>query len=391
MSDVDADHLEEAEVFPTIQDLPEELVIYILSFLSSSELCTCVAKVCTTWQDLAFTPSLWRSKDYLCRGDQKIEERDEIFHRAPCLRCLTIAPLGCADTSSLLSALKGRVLPVSELFLCGRRLGSEFYRDVSEHFEGVEKLVLQDVRLRQDDYSALGNLRSMTTVVISGDRVSWTGLQTLLSSCPDVSSLRIGVMGCDGDDELALVETLNSMSTKLTHCHFLGPLGLSDRVLQSLSNCTRLQELEINDCDEVSADGLLKGLMKLPSLEKLTLISLYNVPPSALNEFFTGMSLAKLHHLNIAVCRLLDNECLRTISERGCDLITDAGVAAVLDNCKKLHTLELWGLTNLTGESFRLYLPPSLPALNLIDFRYCSLVPQELLRKLEIKGRKILW
>lgn len=116
----------------TIQDLPEELIIYIFSFLCPSDLCISAAKVCTSWTDLAYSPSLWRSKDYKCQGDQKIEERDEIFYHAPCLRGLTIASLGCVDTSALLSALKGRVLSVSELVLIGRRLGSEFFRDVSE-------------------------------------------------------------------------------------------------------------------------------------------------------------------------------------------------------------------------------------------------------------------
>lgn len=71
--------------------------------------------------------------------------------------------------------------------------------------------------------------------------------------------------------------------------------------------------------------------------------------------------------------------------------MTDVGIAAVLDNCQKLNTLELWGLTNLTGDCFRLLLPPLLPELQLIDLRYCIQVPQELLRKLETKGRRIIW
>lgn len=397
---MDTDQIEEDGLQHTIHDLPEELIIYIFSFLCPSDLSMSIAKVCTTWQDLAYTPTLWRSKDYKCQGDHRSRERDEILIHAPCIRCLTIAPMGCEDTATLLKALRGRVLPVSELVLFGRRLGSEFYKDVSEHFEGVEKLVLQDVKLRQEDYSALGNLRSMTTIELSGDRVSWTGLQTLLSSCPDVSSLRIGVLSCD-DDELALAETLNSMSTKLAQCYILGPLGLSDKVLESLSHCNRLQEIEINDCNEIVGDGLLKGLMKLPSLEKVTLISLCNVPPWILNEFFSTVSLDKMVHLNIAVCSFLDNECLKiiarrcpnlhTLNIRGCDQITDSGIAAVLDNCKKLHTLELWGLTNLTGECFWCYLPPHLPNLQLIDLRYCSRFPQILLRKLETKGRRIRW
>lgn len=125
-------HPETALECKVIQDLPEELILYIFSFLSPTDLCMSVAKVCSTWQDFAYAPTLWKSLEYKCHGDQRIDERNEIFVHAPCLGCLTIASSGCVDTSTLLSALKGRVLPVTELILHGRRLGSEFYRDVAE-------------------------------------------------------------------------------------------------------------------------------------------------------------------------------------------------------------------------------------------------------------------
>ncbi|XP_049770596.1 uncharacterized protein LOC126109597 isoform X2 [Schistocerca cancellata] len=70
----------------TIDDLPDELVVEIFSYMSFSENIEVLQKVCTRWKILAQDAHLWLNKKYVVRWETSEEEAIATFDAVPQLR-----------------------------------------------------------------------------------------------------------------------------------------------------------------------------------------------------------------------------------------------------------------------------------------------------------------
>lgn len=151
--------------------------------------------------------------------------------------------------------------------------------------------------------------------------------------------------------------------------------AVTDAVLASvLPALSRLRELNLSQCKEVSAEGL----RHLPqrSLTALDLVFCKKLRPAALDFMPPG-----LRHLNLAYCFFLKNKggaalafppALRRLNLTGCELLTDGAlrdVAAAVPRLRHLNLAECYrisdvGLSYLSGCG----------RLESLDISYCSAI-----------------
>jgi len=75
----------------TVNDLPVEILRYIVSFLTQRELLLTVAPVCQLWRELAYDPVRWRTVSFdLSNESITSETLENCFARSPLLHSLDV-------------------------------------------------------------------------------------------------------------------------------------------------------------------------------------------------------------------------------------------------------------------------------------------------------------
>jgi len=62
----------------SLNDLPDEILLKILSYFGPEDLCFIIAKVCEKWNILAKDKTLWKSISYSCDGYSDINRITEV-------------------------------------------------------------------------------------------------------------------------------------------------------------------------------------------------------------------------------------------------------------------------------------------------------------------------
>jgi len=64
----------------SLNDLPEEILLKILSHFGPEDLCFIIAKVCKKWNDLAKEKILWKTLSYSCDHSYDISGIAEVIY-----------------------------------------------------------------------------------------------------------------------------------------------------------------------------------------------------------------------------------------------------------------------------------------------------------------------
>ncbi|KAJ9586677.1 hypothetical protein L9F63_019715, partial [Diploptera punctata] len=59
----------------SINDFPDEILLNILSYFTTEELCSTIAEVCERWNALAEDSSLWKNLTYACDRESTSAEK----------------------------------------------------------------------------------------------------------------------------------------------------------------------------------------------------------------------------------------------------------------------------------------------------------------------------
>ena len=62
----------------SLNDLPDEILLKILSHLGPEDICLIIAKVCKKWNDLAKEKILWKTLSYSCDRSSDISRIAEV-------------------------------------------------------------------------------------------------------------------------------------------------------------------------------------------------------------------------------------------------------------------------------------------------------------------------
>lgn len=349
-------------------EMPQELAMHILQFLSPKEIVKCSA-VSRMWHKMCFDGQLWGNLDTQeYYQDIPAASLTQIIERAgPFVRDLNLR--GCVQMPESWGKDGQNITDAC------RNLEYFSLEDCRIDRSSVHYFLLRNPRLVHINLSGMKSLSNSALRIIAQNcpqlehlNISWCqnvdsrGLVRVVQSCSRLKDLRAGeVKGFN--DQILLLELFNRNTLErlfVDHC-----IELDDESLQvlfqgvdpeidplteravvparnfrhlDLSRCSRLTDkgvkclagnvpglcgLQLSFCEELTDDALTGVLESTPHLTHLNLEEIDRLSNSTLQTLAQSPCAPKIRHLNISYCENLG----------------DSGMLQVIKSCPKLRTV----------------------------------------------------
>lgn len=197
--------------------------------------------------------------------------------------------------------------------------------------EGISALVGGCTGLKILDITCC---RDLTDVAITAVAISCGNLSCLkMESCALVTERSLYMLG----DRCPFLEVLD-----LTDC------SVSNSGLKSISRCTGLTTLKLGLCENISNEGLTHIAAHCSNLQEIDLYRSVGIGDTGLAALASGCP--KLRMVNLSYCIGITDHGLKSLSQleklynleiRGCFLVTSAGLSAIASGCKRLVELDI--------------------------------------------------
>ncbi|KAJ9589696.1 hypothetical protein L9F63_017102, partial [Diploptera punctata] len=336
----------------SINDFPDEILLKILSYFTPEELCLIIAEVCQRWNALAKDVTLWKTLSYKCDDLSTFTSVVEVLIEAPMLKSLEIQKRD--DAAQLMELL-------------------------FDSCDGIKRLVIKFCNLGDDSMDVLAKIVTFypeleELELVGCHTFTYTGgtiiiqnlsphcnqcghcIKEIADNCTRLQELCIDDVTTIFDEDI--IHVIRKVGAQLT-TFILDGEELTDNSFCYLDHCTRLQVLEISFCDQMTDRGLLGGIGALQQLTSLRLKRGHNLTAQALSTFLHRPAMACIVRLNLTECSNLDDYGLEGIANRcvhlmalslgWCWEVTDAGILKLICNCNKLQILDLLGVVRITG------------------------------------------
>ena len=306
-----------------INELPDDLLMRILNYLPTSELCKS-SGVCRKWHYLCWDPELWTCITILNYQDSNINRvlknllsKLAVRTQGYCLTVQSVKLNGCELLSDkALGCIAQFCIDVVELQIAGCCcITSKGLQDILTRCHNLCFIDLTGCSCVNSIFCLSNNGFS------TGNRSSFLQLKHLnLSDCVAFDDLGLRTVGlCCG-----LLETLY-----LRRCNRVTDVGIK----HVANHCLMLKELSVSDCYKVR-DFSLKEVSK--HVSGLKYLSVAKCPVTDAGVKCIGKRCVRLKYLNI----------------RGCEGVSDVGVIHVVQNCLKLRSLDI-GKCSITDSSLQ--------------------------------------
>ncbi|KIV89389.1 hypothetical protein PV10_08957 [Exophiala mesophila] len=351
------------------KDMPYELRVHILSFLSPKDIIK-VSAVSSEWHDICFDGQLWTSLD--CQTYYQQITSDAL---------IKIMLNAGAFVKNL--NLRGCVQLRDQWLSLGTRMTNQECRNLETFsIEGcsierssIHFFLLRNPRLIHINMPSMQNINNATMKIIATHcpqlellNIDWCsqidskGLKKVLQGCSKLSDLRASeVRGLDDNGFMLEVFQRNNLERLiLQHCDSLTDEALRIMVqgvepeLDLLTDRPivpprRLRHLDISRCRSLTDRGIQAMAHNVPYLEGLRLCQNTALTDDALEHLLQTTD--RLTHLEVEELEHLTNETLITLSKSKaaktlehlsvsyCELIGDVGVLPLLKACPNIQSL----------------------------------------------------
>ncbi|EXJ81261.1 hypothetical protein A1O3_07551 [Capronia epimyces CBS 606.96] len=351
------------------KDLPHEVRIHVLAFLSPKEIIR-VSAVSKEWHDMCFDGQLWTSLD--CQSYYQQITSDAL---------IKIMLNAGAFVKNL--NLRGCVQLRDQWLSLGTRMTNQECRNLeSFSIEGckierssIHFFLLRNPRLIHINMPSMQNINNATMKIIASHcpqlellNIDWCsqidtrGLKKVIQSCPNLRDLRASeVKGLDDNEFMLELFQRNTLERLiLQHCD-----SLTDEALQTMVHGVdpdrdiltdrplvpprRLRHLDISRCRGLTDTGVQSLTHNVPYLEGFRLCQNTALTDDALDSLLQTTN--RLTHLEVEEVELLSNAALMNLSRSPaaatlehlsisyCERIGDVGVLPLLQACPNIKSL----------------------------------------------------
>lgn len=385
-----------------INQLPDEILCMIFSYIPHLELLRSCALVCHRWSSLSKCPSLRQVLTF--RGqDIPIEIICGLIKSSPLLKSISVKDRN--DVEGILPILHQQCkrLEAVNLVRCRPSDGSHRNLRAKSLYPLLRKGQLRSLNLKGTDYKSrkfyqmlgtMSNLRKLDiscsksiTPQILSEIAKHTTLRVFKNKWHSHSvyygpkSMMIQLPGKIDEWASAYNLLFQNVGENLTTLEFYAA-GINDAALSGLSNCKKLKKLSVYNANLFGAESMA-AVGSLPGLHELLIHNAKLSTDNVVGAFKTGnLSALKCLHMNDSIlsavpsgANISADSCLEVIAGKcsqlqhlsftKCREVTDEGVRSVLTNCSQLLSLDLNGGHGIAGQSF-LLIPSSTPHLKLL-------------------------
>nr|CAD7416790.1 unnamed protein product [Timema poppensis] len=316
---------------PSMDVLPNEILLLIFSHLGVEDIVTRAQHVCKRWRLLCARSGMW--KDLVYVPGKRVSEKEvyEVIRQAPKLRrvCLDRS----MDTDTFIDNVRRfcqdiRELRVTPISWCG--LSSRHIRAIVTRYPDIETLGVslgeESPRESLQLIGSLGNLRSLELFGFNSE--DWVGeWRVLADGCPSLERLDFSCYGLKVTPE-DLAYFLSRKKDWLRYLRVTCP-RLDRETVKLLGQCTTLEELRVVHMPQDTPVDL-RPLVRLPRLKSLGL-RYHQEDGQALSDMFLCGDWSHLRDLHL------------TFSHRMSDL------KVIFRRCPLLERLDLCEMKRSTG------------------------------------------
>ncbi|EAA14603.5 AGAP010289-PA, partial [Anopheles gambiae str. PEST] len=287
------------------------------------------AQVCTVWRDAAYAKSCWRGVE----ASLHLRRPSPTLFGSLVKRGIKRVQVGCYNITDMAIghafAADFPNLKVLNLSLCKQVTDSSLGR-ITQHLKNIEVL-------------ELGGCSNITNTGLSKETADGT---------PALEYL--GLQDCQRLSDEALrhiAQGLTSLrSINLSFC-----VSVTDSGLKHLARMSRLEELNLRACDNISDIGMAYLTEGCNSISTLDVSFCDKVADQAMVHISQG--LFQLRSLSLSACQITDEGLsriakslhdLETLNIGQCSRITDRGLEIVAAELINLRAIDLYGCTRLT-------------------------------------------
>ncbi|KAH9631421.1 hypothetical protein HF086_014266 [Spodoptera exigua] len=286
----------------TLNDLPNEILIYIFSMVDFESLLA-VAKVCMRWQQLCLTPCVWdKTRLIVCMKNYVRISENIVPFVAKYVKNVKLQyfKLYSQVRASLISYCPN----LTHLEISISQVDSCIFDDLG-CWPNLKFLSFRNSLIVKNPENANGNfvyhlpfdkLKNLETLVLSNFALTHDSLYKMLQ-CSNLVSISMEKMKNIPADFLESL--LRTKQTTLRALHIYGDT-LNDDIMRHISNCKALQVLHIMTCKTLFDSSLLH-LYRLKNMHSLKLRHGY-FSTSALLAYFTNNTFQNLTYLSLSRC-----------------------------------------------------------------------------------------
>ncbi|XP_031562133.1 F-box/LRR-repeat protein 20-like isoform X2 [Actinia tenebrosa] len=375
-------------------DLPEELIMEIFSFISLKELCLTIPLVCKKWKDFAASPLLWQHLDF---NEIKCLTTKALYNiicmKCPLLKRLSLKYRSELSAYEMLNIAKAcPQLQQLSLAFCGQ-INEKIVTMFAEYFPDLQDINLEGCDITDGCINDLSILPLKRISVSHCVHLSNDSLKTIATSCSHLQSINFdGIQWITDDAVYVMVEYCHAHLEKL----WLDGANLTDNSIQAIANCINLKVFSLSFCDNLS-DVTLTWIKQMKKLQTLRLKKGINFTAKVLQELFIGLHVDLMDnatgilYLYLPECSNMNDEAVKSLAESFPNLleldlswcwdITDQGFINVVLNCNEMQSMIMCGMREIMGNCL-LNLPKLMPRLRYLDASQCNKMSDQLLLEL---------
>ncbi|XP_049842997.1 uncharacterized protein LOC126293725 isoform X1 [Schistocerca gregaria] len=317
-----------------INDLPDELLLMILSHVAFTDLLDVVPNVCRRWKKLSQDSKLWADREFnigalwQCylddrKGGGNEQEAIEIFRNVP---NLCIVRMWFNVNPLVIEELCDHCPRLAELHLhTSQQLTYSVLKTLVEKCTRIHTLTAPYKLLQSERCSeALSQLHNLRVLNLEPEYKEFDRSSTqepclvrpLVSGCPQLAEVDFGFTYIDMED---LRYFLRAKRNTLRSIRIKWAMGGMSCVPPLLEACTELERLELCEDDDFEMVHSIPreaftALGKLKNLQELRISIPIRLPPGVAALAFKGRGLKRLRKLDIWCGPGLDNETIIAIS-----------------------------------------------------------------------------
>ena len=328
-----------------IMDLPEEMLLKILSYLSPTEALWNLGFVCTSFLRLSLTSV----KIIHVSNTTQLE----ILTRKQLLRDRVKHAIMTKHTDSI-----GR-----------EKLLNEMKRDCQK--EGDSNILNFHGEPTDDDISIIARTCKHIEYVylIDDDKISDLGFCKLLKSCKKLKTLNL--CNCRQFTDISF-KAIASNCKNIMHLDFANCIKISDEAITSISlKCRNIESLDLFGCHQLTNNAMIGLSENCRKLRKLSISHCFKIKDEGV------MNLVKS-------CREIVN-----LDLTKCFQMTDKAIYSIATNCPKIKVLILVSCDKLTIEPMEVLIGQC-PCLQFMDIKHCLKISDDKIKRLWVRYRKRL-
>lgn len=386
-----------------IEDLPDEILVEIFSYLTFGELVFSVQYVSCRWQEVTHDAQLWRTLVYVPSWRDSDDQIASVLQQTPKLQTLILSQRGVRST--VLNTFMECCPNLKRLeFNHYQRLSTNLLERIVQKCPNIEHLSVPNGALTRIDHAEIiGRFVNLRILEVGGwaDPDNPVYLKPLADGCPMLQSI-------DLKDKMHAIDDFEYLlQKKKNQLHTLCVRWSSEEgkcTLPFLPICETLKTLHVDSYSDTNIQAGFESLRSLKTVTSLTLCFLNNANINYVINIFNKKAMMQLAELYISYyenyedrladvivknCPKLKHLCIKECSSLTDDSvenfhtltelqkvnlygsnITDEGVAHI-SKCKNLKHLNLKCCIKLSAKSMELV--TKFPDLQVLKLDFCDI------------------